>query len=227
MYELKIYRGFISNDTEEWWKIWRGIDLSFQNWHEEFDKFWPEHSKILKVCTLMGFFWTKYIMFKLKKYREVLLDGTEYWCNIWRKTDMCFQEWHEGLSKFSPEHIWKSKNWDFDGVLLSKVENLWAQDLQESFVSWQWRMIQNLKRNWLVSSKLIWGIWQILNQALKNPKTLHFNLLLLTKAYNAWAKKSIDELCLMALKLMQNLKETGSCFLKIFVYRLKNSDFIL
>ena len=31
----------------------------------------------------------------------------------------------------------------------------------------------------------------------------------------------------MALKLMQNLKETGLCFLKIFVYWLKNSNFIL
>ena len=67
MYELKIYRGVLCHDNEEWCKIWRGIDLSVQNWHEEFDKFWPEHSKISKICTLMGFFWTKYIMFELKK----------------------------------------------------------------------------------------------------------------------------------------------------------------
>ena len=31
------------NDPDEWWKIWRKIDLSFQNWHEEFNEFWPEH----------------------------------------------------------------------------------------------------------------------------------------------------------------------------------------
>ena len=67
MYELKIYRGVMCHDNEEWCKNWRGIDLSVQNWHEEFDKFWPEHSKISKICTLMGFFWTKYIMFELKK----------------------------------------------------------------------------------------------------------------------------------------------------------------
>ena len=152
-----------------------------------------------------------------KKCRGDLLDGTENWCNIWRKTDEYFQKWHEEFSKFSPDHVWKSKNWNFDGILLSKVENLWAQNLQGKFVSWQWRMIQNLKRNWLVSSKLTWGIRQILTRALKNPKNLHFNRLLLTKVYNAWAKKSIEELCLMALKLMQNLKETGLCFLKIFV----------
>ena len=67
MYELKIYRGDMFHDKEEWCKNWRGIDLSVQNWHKEFDKFWPEHSKILKICTLMGFFWTKYIMFEIKK----------------------------------------------------------------------------------------------------------------------------------------------------------------
>ena len=59
--------------------------------------------------------------------------------------------------------------------------------------------MQNLKRNWLVISKLTWGIWQILAQVLENLKNLHFNGLLLTKAYNVWAKKSKEELCLMAL----------------------------
>ena len=62
-------------------------------------------------------------------------------------------------------------------------------------------MTQNLKRNWLVSSKLTWGIWQILTQALENLKNLHFNRLLLTKVYNVWAKKSVEELFLMALNI--------------------------
>ena len=73
----------------------------FQNWHEEFDEFWLEHSKISKILHLMGCFWPKYIMFELKTYRGVIFDGTEYWCIIWRKTDMCFQKWHEEFSKYS------------------------------------------------------------------------------------------------------------------------------
>ena len=91
----------LCHDNEEWCKIWRGIDLSFQNWHEEFDKFWPNHSKFSKICTLVGSFWTKYIIFELKKYREVLFDGTEDWCKIWRKTDLYFLKWHEDFGKFS------------------------------------------------------------------------------------------------------------------------------
>ena len=53
-------------------------------------------------------------------------DSTEYWCNILRKTDLCFQKWDDEFSKFSPEHIRKSRNWDFDGIFLSKEENVWA-----------------------------------------------------------------------------------------------------
>ena len=143
-----------------------------------------------------------------------MFGSTECWCNIWRETYLCFQKWHEEFSKFSPEHVWKSKNWNFDGILLSKVENLWAQNLQGSFVSWQWRMIQNLKRNWLVSSKLTWGIWWILTRALENLKNLHFNGLLLTKVYNVWAKKSTEELCLMALKIDAKFEGKLTCAFK-------------
>ena len=45
--------------------------LSVQNWHEEFDKFWPEHLKISKIFTLKGCFWPKYIMFEPKKVQRI------------------------------------------------------------------------------------------------------------------------------------------------------------
>ena len=50
-------------------------------------------------------------------------------------------------------------------------------------MSWQWRMIQKLKRNWLVLLKLTWGTSQIFTQALESLKTLCFNWLLVTKVY--------------------------------------------
>ena len=61
--ELKKHSGVIFHETEEGYKIWKGIDSSFQNWHNEFDKFWPEHSKVSKIFTLMGSLWAKYILF--------------------------------------------------------------------------------------------------------------------------------------------------------------------
>ena len=37
-YELKIHKGVMCHDNQEWCKVWRGIDLSFQNCHEEFKR---------------------------------------------------------------------------------------------------------------------------------------------------------------------------------------------
>ena len=105
------------------------------------------------------------------------------------KLTCAFKNETRNYSKFSPEHVWNSKNWKFDGIVLSKVENIWTENLQGSFVSWQWRRIPNLNRNWLVSSKLTWRIWQILTRALENLKNLTFNGLLLSKVYNVWPKK--------------------------------------
>ena len=105
----KKYRGIVFHETEEGYKIWGGIDLSFKNWHKEFDKFWPEHSKVSKIFTLVGSFWAKYILFELKKYRGVIFHDIEEWCKIWRKTDLLLGKWHEEFGKFSPEHSKVSK----------------------------------------------------------------------------------------------------------------------
>ena len=60
----KIYRGVMCHNTEEWYKIWaKSIMRNLTNFDPTLE--------ILKLCTLMGSFWPKYIMFELKKYRVV------------------------------------------------------------------------------------------------------------------------------------------------------------
>ena len=61
--------------------------------------------------------------------------------------------------------------------------------------------VMRMKNDAKFEEELTWVIWWILGQALKNLKNLNFNELLLTKVYNAWAKKSTEELCLIALKI--------------------------
>ena len=96
-FDLKKCRGVIFHGTEKLRKIWRGIVLSFQNWHEEFDEFSPEYSKVSKICPLMGSFWT----------------------------------------------------------------SVWVKKILRSYVWWHWRLIQNLKGNWLMFSRMTWETWQI------------------------------------------------------------------
>ena len=100
--ELKKYRGVIFRNTEERRKIWRGTDLLFQVWHEEFDEFWPKHSKVSKSFILMGSFSAKFMLFELKKDRWDILHDNEDWCKTWRGIDLSFQNWHEEFNKFWP-----------------------------------------------------------------------------------------------------------------------------
>ena len=158
-----------------------------------------------------------------------MFDCTEDWCKIWRKTGLYFLKWHEEFGRFSPGNVRKSENWVFYWVLFTKVENLWAWNLQWSYMSWEWGMMQSLRRNWLVNSKLTWVIWPILSRALENLKNLNSNGLLLTIVYNAWAKKVQRSYVWLHWRLMQNLKENWLVLskmtwriLQIFVHQLKN-----
>ena len=134
-------------------------------------------------------FWTKYITFELKKsIGELCLMELNTDTISEGKLTCAFKIEMRNYSKFSSEHVWKSKNWKFDEIFLSKVE-IYELKFTGEFVSWKWRRIPNLNRNWLVSSKLTWGIWRILTRALKNLKNVTFNGLLLNKMYNVWPKK--------------------------------------
>ena len=213
MYELKIYRGVIYHDNEERCKTWRGIDLPFQNWHKEFDEFWPEHSKVSKICTLMGSFWTKYIMIELKKFRGVTFHDSEEWCKIWRKTNLWFEKWRKEFGKFLPEHSDVSKLgfwWD----PFIKIRKCMSFKFIEKLCIMTKKNDANFEEEFACRSKIDTTIWRILTWALECLENLHFARLLLTKVYNVLGKKvrknyvwwhwwlmqkSTEELCLMAL----------------------------
>ena len=63
-----------------------------------------------------------------------------------------------------------------------------AIKVQRSYVSWPWRVMQNLEKNLHVVSKMT-RIWWILTQALKNLANLHFDWFLLCTVFNVWPKK--------------------------------------
>ena len=103
MYELEIYREVMCHQNEEWCKIWKGTDLTVQNWHEEFNKFWPEQ----------------------KNYRGIIFHDTKEWWKIEEKLTCGLENDMRNLAKFH-QNTQKSQNWNFYWALLSKVENAWA-----------------------------------------------------------------------------------------------------
>ena len=51
----------------------------------------------------------------------------------------------------------------------------------------------------------------------RNLKNLHYNMLLLTKVYNVWAK-STEELCLMVLNIDAKFEGTLTCAFEKFSF---------
>ena len=109
-------QGIICHDNKEWFKIWKWIDLSIQDGHEELEESWPEESKILKTCTFKGCFWQKYVTVELKKVQESY---------IWLQIDAKFEGKWLVVSKIT-RRVWGFlfTSWKRDFILGSKMAEL-------------------------------------------------------------------------------------------------------
>ena len=87
LFGLKKYRGVIFHETEEGYKSWKAIDSSFKNWHKEFNKFWPEHSKSLKNVHFNGLLLSKVYLVWAKKLRTNILSWN------WKGDTKLWEEW--------------------------------------------------------------------------------------------------------------------------------------
>ena len=148
-------------------------------------KFFPEHLKVSKL----GLRWDPLIQSR----KCVILKFTVSW--HWRVMQNLERNWLVvskltwGICQILTWALKSLKNFHFNGLPLSKVYIVWARKGQRSYLSWHWRVMQNLERNWVVVSNLTWGICQILTRTLESLKNFHFNGLFLIKVYNVWAKK--------------------------------------
>ena len=93
------------------------------------------------------------------------------------------------------------KKFRFDWSLLCKVYNIWPKKVQRSYISRHWRVMQNLKKNWLVVWKITWGIWQIFTRALESWDSklgLLWGTFIPSRKY--MSLKFTGELCVMTMK---------------------------
>ena len=171
--------------------------MSFQNWHKEYGDFWLENSKVSKIYNLMGCFFTKVYNVWAKKVQRnyiswhlsVIQNLKKNWLVVWKMT------W--GIWQIFTRAHERPKL----GTLIRSFHTKSSLKLTGELCAMTMKNDANLKRNCFASSKLTWRILKSLTRPLKNLKNIHFNGLLLTKVYNVWAKRSIEELCLMAMKI--------------------------
>ena len=84
---------------------------------------------------------------------------------------------------------WAAEKSHFDGLLLSRSYKVPAKKVQKSYLSWQWRMIQGLKKIWVLFSNMTWGIWWILMRAVESLKIFTFMGLFCKKYWMVELKK--------------------------------------
>ena len=85
----------MSHYPEDWCKIWQKTGLLFQKW-QEFGEFWPELSKVSKICKVFNVW--------LKKVQRSYLSW--HWIVIqYLKKNLLIWKWHEEYGKFSSEHL--------------------------------------------------------------------------------------------------------------------------
>ena len=64
----------------------------------------------------------------------------------------------------------KSENVHFDGLFQSKSYKFLDEKVQKSYVSWLWKVMQSLKKNWLLTPNMARGMWWVLMQAVTSLK---------------------------------------------------------
>ena len=124
-------------------------DLWFGKWHEEYGKFSPEQLKVSKLA----YWWDPFI----KSRKSVNLKSTEKWCVMTMKNGAKFEEeltFRLEFDEFWPEHLKVSRIFILMDSFWAKYILLELKKVQRSYLSWNWRRMQNLERNRLVISKL-------------------------------------------------------------------------
>ena len=112
---------------------------------------------------------SRILLSKVENIWGIMCHDNEEWYKTWRETDWYFENWHRNLINFYPS-TQRSKKICFNGLLVAKVYNARPKKVQRSYLSWRWRVMQNLKKNSLVVWKMTWEIWQIFTRVLESVK---------------------------------------------------------
>ena len=83
--------------------------------------------------------------YELKSYRRVMCHGNEEWCKIWKRHWLVISKLTWGIWQILMQVLKCLKNVHLHGLLLNKVYNIWAKKVQQSYVWWHWRLMQNLR----------------------------------------------------------------------------------
>ena len=125
--------------------------------------------------------------FQLKKYIGVMTHDTNEYEKFEEKPICFFQKWQE-FGEFWSEHTKDSNICTLIGPFRAKYYNVWPKKVQRSYLFfWHWRVMQNLKKNWLMVWKMTERICKIFTRTLESIRIGYF-MGYFFQVENAWAK---------------------------------------
>ena len=129
--------------------------------------FHPTTQKFENV-TLTGCFCPKYKGLRQKKYRRVIFHDTEQWCKIWISLNLAVSKLAWGIGWTFIKTLKNLNICPLMGSFCPK-HNVLARKFHRNYVSWHWKVMQNLSKNWLVDwkSQEIWLIFMRQVESLK------------------------------------------------------------
>ena len=125
----------------------------FQIWHVEFGDFSSNHSKVQKFLFNRLFLskvyevWPKKIQRKYLSWQWTVMQNlNKPWPCSFKNDITNWVNFHYSTQKSERLYIY--------GLFLSKAYNVSARKFQRDYVSRNWKLMQNLKKNGLVTSKM-------------------------------------------------------------------------
>ena len=110
-----------------------------------------------------------------------------------------------------------------DSLWPQYLYNIWPKKVQRSYLSWHWKVMQILKKNWLVVWRMTWEIWQIFTRALESVKIGTW-WDPFVQSRKGMTLKFTGELCVMIMKNNAKVEEELTFHFKTDKRNLTNFD---
>ena len=105
---------------------------------------------------------------------------------------------------------------------LHKADKILDEKVHKSYVFWYWRVMQSLKKNWLLFPKMTWESWSILMPGVASLKIFTLMCVTYLESILCFSQKCTEELCVTTLKNDVIFKERLTGGLKNDIRNLVN-----
>ena len=129
-------------------KFQKVLTLRFKNWHEELGELSLRHSKIW-IFLLWWALFVQGAMFQLENFRGNMSHDTERWLMAWKLTRNLVDS---HASSWKAEKLHLISFFCLKNIKFSMKKN--RRDLSR-----HWRVMQSLKKNWFLVSKMTLRFW--------------------------------------------------------------------